>query len=60
MNRYPNIASFGSLVIIAIIVMSAFADEVNAGYYSYSNYKSAEEATEEVLDTVDKRAEVEV
>ena len=47
-------------MIIAIMVMSAFADEVNSGYYSYSNSKSAEEATEEVLDTVDKKAEVEV
>ena len=31
MNRHPNIAFFGGTVIIAIMVMAAFANVANAG-----------------------------
>ena len=59
MNRHPNIAFFGGTVIIAIMVMAAFANIANAGGCSYSKSKSAEATTEEVKKTVDKKAEVE-
>ena len=59
MNRHPNIAFFGGTVIIAIMVMTAFANVANAGGCSYSKSKSAEVTTEEVKDTADKKAEVE-
>ena len=58
-NRHPNIAFFGGTVIIAIMVMAAFANVANAGGCSYSKSKSAEATTEEVKETVDKKAEVE-
>ena len=58
-NRHPNIAFFGGTVIIAIMVMAAFANVANAGGCSYSKCKSAEASTEEVKDTADKKAEVE-
>ena len=59
MNRHPNIAFFGGTVIIAIMVMAAFANVANAGGCSYSKSKSAETTTEEVKDTADKKTEVE-
>ena len=59
MNRNPNIAFFGGTVIIAIMVMAAFANVANAGGCSYSKSKSAEVTTEEVRDTADNKAEVE-
>ena len=46
MNRHPNIAFFGGTVIIAIMVMAAFANIANAGGCSYS--KSAEGASEQI------------
>ena len=46
-------------MIIAIMVMAAFANVANAGGCSYSKSKSAEVTTEEVKDTADKKAEVE-
>ena len=46
-------------MIIAIMVMAAFANVANAGGCSYSKSKSAEATTEEVKDTADKKAEVE-
>ena len=46
-------------MIIAIMVMVAFANVANAGGCSYSKSKSAEATTEEVNDTADKKAEVE-
>ena len=58
-NRHPNIAFFGGTVIIAIMVMAAFANVANAGGCSYSKSKSAEATTEEVKDTADKKTEVE-
>ena len=59
MNRHPNIAFFGGTMIIAIMVMAAFANVANAGGCSYSKSKSAEATTEEVKDTPDKKAEIE-
>ena len=58
-NRHPNIAFFGGTVIIAIMVMAAFANVANAGGCSYSKSKSAEATTEEIKGTGDKKAEVE-
>ena len=46
MNRSPNFAFIGGTVIIAIMVMTAFANLANAGGCSYS--KSAEAAPEQV------------
>ena len=59
MNRNPNVAFFGGTVIIAIMVMAAFANVANAGSYSYSNSKSAKATTEKIKGTGDKKAEVE-
>ena len=58
-NRHPNIAFFGGTVIIAIMVMAAFANVANAGSCSYSKSKPAEATSEEVKDTADKKTEVE-
>ena len=58
-NRHPNIAFFGGTVVIAIIVLAAFANVANAGGCSYSKSKSAEATTEDVKQTADKKAEVE-
>ena len=46
-------------MIIAIMVMAAFANVANAGGCSYSKSESAEATTEEVKETVDKTGEVE-
>ena len=59
MNRHPNIAFFGGTVVIAIMVMAAFANFANAGGCSYSKSKSTEATSEEVKDTAGKKAEVE-
>ena len=59
MNRHPNLAFFGGTVIIAIMVMAAFANVANAGGCSYSKSKSAEATTEEFKSTGDKNTEVE-
>ena len=59
MNRHPNLAFFGGTVIIAIMVMAAFANVANAGGCSYSKTKSAEATTEEIKSTGDKNTEVE-
>ena len=58
-NRHPNIAFFGGTVIIAIMVMAAFANVANAGGCSYSKSKPAVATSEEVKDTADKKTEVE-
>ena len=58
MNRHPNLAFFGGTVIIAIMVIAAFANVANAGGCSYSKSKSAEATTEEIKGTGDKQAEV--
>mgnify|MGYP001448281612 FL=1 len=59
MNRHPNNVFFGGTVIIAIMVMAAFANVANAGGCSYSKSQSAQATTEEVKGTDDKKAEVE-
>ena len=58
MNRHPNIAFFGGTVIIAIMVMAAFANVANAGGCSYGKSKPAEATSEEVKGTADKKTEV--
>ena len=59
MNRHPSIAFVAGTVIIAIMAMTAFTNDANAGGCSYSKSKSTEVTTEEVKDTADKKAEVE-
>ena len=59
MSRHPNLAFFGGTVIIAIMVMAAFANVANADGCSYSKSKSAEATTEEIKGTGDKKSEVE-
>ena len=59
MNRHPNLAFFGGTVIIAIIVMAAFANVANAGGCSYSKSKSAEATTEQIDDKQTNKKEVE-
>ena len=59
MNRHPNIAFFSGTVIIAIMVLAAFANVANAGGCSYSKSKSAEATTEAVKGRADEKAEVE-
>ena len=55
----PKSGLFGGTVIIAIMVIAAFANVANAGGCSYSKSKSAEATTEEIKGTGDKKAEVE-
>ena len=55
-NRHPNIAFFGGTVIIAIMVMAAFANVANAGGCTYS--KSAEASPEKVEEKKDKASRV--
>ena len=59
MNRHPNLAFFGGTVIIAIMVMAAFANVANAGGCSYSKSKSAEATTEQIEDKQTNKKEVE-
>ena len=58
-NRHPNIAFFGGTVVIAIMVMAAFANVANAGGCSYTKSKSTEATTEEIKGTTDQKSEVE-
>ena len=46
-------------MVIAIMVLAAFANVANAGGCSYSKSKSAEATTEEIKGTGDKKSEVE-
>ena len=57
MNRSPNFAFIGGTVIIAIMVMAAFANVANAGGGSYS--KSAEATPEQIEDNQTDKKEVE-
>ena len=59
MNRHPNLAFFGGTVIIAIMVMAAFANVANAGGCSYSKSKSAEANTKQIDDKQINKKEVE-
>ena len=56
MNRHPNIAFFGGTVIIAIMVMAAFANVANA---SHHNAETAEQTSTEAPRKADKKTEVE-
>ena len=55
-NRHPNIAFFGGTVIIAIMVMAAFANVANACHH---NAETGEQTSTEVPRKADKKAEVE-
>ena len=55
-NRHPNIAFFGGTVIIAIMVIAAFANVADAGGCTYS--KSAEASPEKVEENKDKASPV--
>ena len=57
MNRSPNFAFIGGTVIIAIMVMAAFANIANAGGCSYS--KSGEAASEQIDNKQTDKKEVE-
>ena len=57
MGRHPNLAFFGGTVIIAIMVMAAFANVANAGGCSSS--KSAEAAPEQMMEKKGDKKEVE-
>ena len=57
MNRSPNFAFIGGTVIIAIMVMTAFANVANAGGCSYR--KSAEAAPEQINDKQNDKKEIE-
>ena len=59
MNRHPNLALFGGNVIIAMMVIAAFANVANAGDCSYSQSKSAEAITKEIKVTPNQNSEVE-
>ena len=56
MNRHPNIAFFGGTVIIAIMVMAAFANVANACHH---NAETAGQTSTEALQKADKKAELE-
>ena len=57
MKRSPNFAFIGGTVIIAIMVMTAFANVANAGGCSYS--KSAEATPEQINDKQNDKKEIE-
>ena len=50
MNRHPNIAFFGGTVIIAIMIMAAFANVANACHH---NAETAEQTSTCLLYTSD-------
>ena len=56
MNRHPNIAFFGGTVIIAIMVIGAFANVANACHH---NAETAEQTSTEVPKKADDKAEIE-
>ena len=55
-NRHPNIAFFGGTVIIAIMVMAAFANVANACHH---NAETAEQISTEAPRKADEKTEVE-
>jgi hypothetical protein len=55
-NRHLNIAFFGGTVIIAIMVIAAFANEANACHH---NAETAEQTSTEAPRKADENAEVE-
>ena len=56
MNRHPNIAFFGSTVIITIMVMAAFANVANACHH---NAVTAEQTSKEAPRKADEKTRVE-
>ena len=56
MNRHPNVAFFGGTVIIAIMVMAAFANVANACHH---NAETAEQTSTEAPRKADEKTEVE-
>ena len=56
MNRHPNIAFFGGTVIIAIMVIAAFANVANACHH---NAETAEQTSTEAPRKADEKTEVE-
>ena len=56
MNRHPNIAFFGGTVIIAIMVMTAFANVAKACHH---NAETAEQTSTDSPRKADEKAEVE-
>ena len=56
MNRSPNFAFIGGTVIIAIMVLAAFANVANAGGCSFS--KSAEATPEQMMEKQGDKKEV--
>ena len=56
MNRHSNIAFFGGTVIIASMVMAAFASVANACHH---NSETAEQTSTEAPRKADEKAEVE-
>ena len=57
MNRSPNFAFIGGTVIIAIMVLAAFANVANAGGCSSS--KAAEATPEQMMEKQGDKKEVE-
>ena len=55
-NRHPNIAFFGGTVIIAIMVLAAFANVANACHH---NAETAEQTSTEAPQRDDQKTEVE-
>ena len=55
-NRHPNIAFFGGTVIIAIMVMAAFANVASACHH---NAETAEQTSTEAPRKDDEKAEIE-
>ena len=56
MNRHPNNAFFGGTVIIAIMVMAAFANVANACHH---NAETAEQTSTDVPQRAEEKTEVE-
>ena len=56
LNRHPNIAFFGGTVIIAIMVMAAFANVANACHH---NAETTEQPSTEAPRKADEKSEVE-
>ena len=57
MNRHPNLAFLGGTVIIAIMVMAAFANVASAGGCSYS--KSADATSDQIDDKQTDKKDIE-
>ena len=55
MNRHQNIAFFGGTVIIAIMVMTAFANVANACHH---NAETAEQTSTEAPRKADEKNEI--